>query len=145
MVEDVRTNVQSGHWVFRAGGAASAVAREAAQRDRCRDDARPADAIRTAAQLAKVVEQCPFDDRQRPRDVLVEGASAAAAKIEQEKSHRSADHVRGRGSTCASRIGLGRSKLAAALNKGAAAADGTTQLAHRHDTAGDGAGLFHGV
>lgn len=58
--DDVRTYVQSGNVVFRAGGTAAAAAstlRSASARATRLD---PAIAIRTASQLRSVIEACPF-------------------------------------------------------------------------------------
>ena len=58
---------------------------------------------------------------------LVEGAKGAAPKVDQEQFAPERYEVRGKEVYLYLPNGLGRSKLAAALTKGAAAADGTTR------------------
>ena len=88
----------------------------------------PPIAVRTAAQLAQVVERCPFDDTANVHvTFLVEGAKGAAPKVDQEQFAPERYEVRGKEVYLYLPNGLGRSKLAAALTKGAAAADGTTR------------------
>ena len=126
--EDVRTYVQSGNVVFRAGGAASAVARKLRSAIATETSVDPAIAIRTAAQLAKVVDQCPFDDTANVHvTFLVEGAKGAASNVDQDQFAPERYEVRGKEVYLYLPNGLGRSKLAAALSKGATAADGTTR------------------
>ena len=127
--DDVRTYVQSGNVVFRTrGAAAAAVAKKLRSAIAAGTSLNPAIAIRSAEQLAKVVEQCPFDDTANVHvTFLVEGAKHAAPKVEQEQFAPERYDVRGREVYLYLPNGLGRSKLAAALSKGAAAADGTTR------------------
>ena len=126
--EDVRTYVQSGNVVFRTGGAAAAVAQKLRSAIAAETSLNPPIAIRSAAQLAKVVEQCPFDDTANVHvTFLVEGAKGAAPKVDQEQFAPERYEVRGKEVYLYLPNGLGRSKLAAALSKGAAAADGTTR------------------
>jgi uncharacterized protein (DUF1697 family) len=126
--DDVRTYVQSGNVVFRTSGAAAAVAKKLRSAIAAGTSLNPAIAIRSAEQLAKVVEQCPFDDTANVHvTFLVEGAKHAAPKVEQEQFAPERYDVRGREVYLYLPNGLGRSKLAAALSKGAAAADGTTR------------------
>ena len=126
--DDVRTYVQSGNVVFRTSGAAAAVAKKLRSAIAAGTSLDPAIAIRSAAQLAKVVEQCPFDDTASVHvTFLVEGAKGAAPKVDQEQFAPERYDVRGKEVYLYLPNGLGRSKLAAALSKGAAAADGTTR------------------
>ena len=126
--DDVRTYVQSGNVVFRTGRAATAVARKLRSAIAAETSRDPAIAVRTAAQLAKVVEQCPFDDTANVHvTFLVEGAKGAAPKVDQQQFAPERYKVRGKEVYMYLPNGLGRSKLVQALTKGAAAADGTTR------------------
>ena len=126
--DDVRTYVQSGNVVFSAMGAASAVARKLRSAIAAETKLDPPIAIRTAAQLAKVVERCPFDDTANVHvTFLVEGAKGAAPKVDREQFAPERYDVKGKEVYLYLPTGLGRSKLAAALSKGAAAANGTTR------------------
>jgi uncharacterized protein (DUF1697 family) len=126
---DVRTYVQSGNVVFRTAASASAAARAlrtavaaaVAHLD-------PGVAVRTLAQMQAVVDRCPFDDAARVHvTFLVEGAQARTVAIDAERFAPEAFVARGREIYLYLPNGMGRSKLAQALGRGGAAADGTTR------------------
>ena len=125
---DVRTYVQSGNVVFRTGGSAAKVA--AALRSALAAEASidAAIAIRTATQLASVVERCPFDDTANVHvTFLVEGAKRATPNVDAEQFAPERFAVGRREIYLYLPNGIGRSKMAAALGRGGAAADGTTR------------------
>ena len=79
-------------------GAAAAVARKLRSAIAAETTLDPPIAIRTAAQLAKVVEQCPFDDTANVHvTFLVEGAKGAAPKVDQEQFAPERYDVQGQG------------------------------------------------
>jgi uncharacterized protein (DUF1697 family) len=126
---DVRTYVQSGNVVFGASGPAAKVA--AALRAAVREVAPtvdPAVALRTEEQLRAVVDGCPFAD---PASVhvtfLVEGARPRPLPDDLGRFAPEEAVARGREVYLLLPNGIGRSKLAAALTRGGAGADGTTR------------------
>jgi uncharacterized protein (DUF1697 family) len=126
---DVRTYVQSGNVVFRTGGSASAAAkalRAAIAAAVAHLD--PAVAVRTVAELQAVVDHCPFDDTAHVHvTFLVEGAKPRPVAIDAERYAPEEFVARGREIYLHLPNGMGRSKLALALGRGGAAADGTTR------------------
>lgn len=126
--EDVRTYVQSGNVVFRANGSRAAVAKSLRAAIAAETPVDPAIAIRTADQLAKVVDGCPFDDTANVHvTFLVEGASSSRPHVDPDQFEPERYAIRGSEVYLYLPNGMGRSKLAQALSKGKAAADGTTR------------------
>lgn len=126
--DDVRTYVQSGNVVFGSSGSARAVAERLRAAIAAATPVDPGIAIRTAAQLAKVVAGCPFDDTDHVHATfLVEGASATRPSIDADLFDPERFEVKPREIYLYLPNGIGRSKLAAALSKGKASADGTTR------------------
>jgi len=126
--DDVRTYVQSGNLVFRAAGSAaeaSTALRESLQAETGRDIAV---AIRTAAQMAAVVERCPFEDTASVHvTFLVDGVRATKPTVDGDAFAPERYEVRGREVYLYLPSGIGRSPLAQALTKAGRAADGTTR------------------
>ncbi len=126
--EDVSTYVQSGNVVFRAPGSAAAVAKALRSAIAAETPLHPEVAVRTAAQLAKVVEDCPFDDTANVHvTFLVDGASATKPTVDPDDFAPERFDVRGTQVYLYLPNGIGRSKLAQALGKGAAKTAGTTR------------------
>ena len=125
--EDVRTYVQSGNVVFRSGGSAGEVGRTLRAALESETGRESAVATRTAAQLANVVDGCPFDDTAGVHvTFLVDGVAEArppdldASRFEPERFA-----TRGREVYLYLPDGIGRSRLAQALARGTT--DGTTR------------------
>lgn len=126
--EDAKTYVQSGNIVFRASGSAAAVAKRLRTAIAAETPLDPGVAIRTAAQLAKVVDKCPFDDTDHVHvTFLVEGASASRPSVDPDRFDPERYAVKGREVYLYLPNGIGRSKLAAALSKGKSATAGTSR------------------
>jgi uncharacterized protein (DUF1697 family) len=125
---DVRTYVQSGNVVFRTGGAAAKVARDLRAAIASASGVDVALAVRTAAQLDRVIADCPFDDTAHVHvTFLVEGATAPTPSIDEEAFAPERYAVDGRQVYLYLPNGMGRSKLAVALSRGKAGAAGTTR------------------
>ncbi|MGH9271842.1 MAG: DUF1697 domain-containing protein [Ilumatobacteraceae bacterium] len=126
--EDVHTYVQSGNVVFRSSGAAAAVAKQLRSAIAAETSLDPGIAVRTAAQLTKVVDGCPFDDTANVHvTFLVEGATPKASAVDPDEFAPERFAVKGREVYLYLPNGMGRSKLAVALSKGKATLDGTTR------------------
>jgi uncharacterized protein (DUF1697 family) len=126
---DVRTYVQSGNLVFRTAGSASAAARALrAGVDAAVAHLDPGVAVRTVAEMQAVVDHCPFDDTAHVHvTFLVEGATPRPVAVDAERFAPEEFVARGRETYLYLPNGMGRSKLAAALGRGGASADGTTR------------------
>jgi uncharacterized protein (DUF1697 family) len=126
---DVRTYVQSGNVVFRTSGSGAAVA--SSLRAAVREVAPhldPAVALRTATRLQAVVDGCPFPDPAKVHvTFLVEGARPRPLPEGLDRFAPEAVVVHGREVYLFLPDGIGRSKLAAALTRGGAGAEGTTR------------------
>jgi uncharacterized protein (DUF1697 family) len=124
---DVRTYVQSGNAVFRTSASASraSAALRAAIKEATTLD--PEVAVRTAAELRKVIDACPFEDTSSVHvTFLVDGAKPAAPKLDADAFAPERFETRGRETYLYLPNGIGRSKLAQALATGAKL-DGTTR------------------
>jgi uncharacterized protein (DUF1697 family) len=126
---DVRTYVQSGNLVFRTGGSAAAAARDLrAAVAGALPHLDPAVAIRTPKQLQAVVDRCPFADTAKVHvTFLVEGAKARPLPTDLDRFAPEEAAAVGREVYLFLPDGMGRSKLAVALTRGGAGADGTTR------------------
>jgi uncharacterized protein (DUF1697 family) len=125
--EDVRTYVQSGNVVFRAGGSAQEVGRRLRAALESQTGRESAVATRTAAQLGRVVDGCPFDDTASVHvTFLVDGAAKAAPPALDPPAFEPERFVtKGREVYLYLPGGIGRSRLAQALSRGNT--DGTTR------------------
>ena len=84
--------------------------------------------MRTAAQLSKIVDGCPFDDTANVHvTFLVDGATATKPAIDPDDFAPERFEVRGKQVYLYLPNGIGRSKLAQALSRGAAKSAGTTR------------------
>jgi uncharacterized protein (DUF1697 family) len=125
---DVQTYVQSGNVVFRSSGSLTAIAEELRAAIATATSLDPAIAVRTEQQLAKIVEDCPFVDTANVHvTFLVEGAKAKVPAVDPERFAPERFAVKGKQVYLYLPNGMGRSKLAQALSKGAATMDGTTR------------------
>jgi len=126
--DDVATYVQSGNVVFRASGSGPAVTRALRSAIAAETSLHPEVAVRTAAQLSNVVDGCPFDDTANVHvTFLVDGATAAKPAIDPDDFAPEQFEVRGKQVYLYLPNGIGRSKLAQALSRGAAKTAGTTR------------------
>jgi len=126
--ESVQTYVQSGNVVFRATGSAAKAATTLRKAIAAETTLDPAIAVRTAAQLAKVVDACPFDDTANVHVTFrVEGGKALRSDVDGEGFEPERYEASGDEAYLYLPNGMGRSKLAVALSKGKAAMDGTTR------------------
>lgn len=125
---DVHTYLQSGNLVFRtdlSAAAASTALQHALTTEAERD---LAVATRTAAQLAAVVERCPFADTATVHVTFtVDGADPTPPDLDPDAFAPERFEVRGREIYLHLPGGMGRSRLAAALAKGQRGATGTTR------------------
>lgn len=125
---DVRTYVQSGNVVFRARGSAMDVTAQLRGAIAAASSVDPPIAIRTDRQLSEVVTACPFDDTAHVHvTFLLEGATASTPKLDEDGFTPERFEVRGRETYLYLPSGIGRSNLAQALSRGAAAGAGTTR------------------
>jgi uncharacterized protein (DUF1697 family) len=125
---DVRTYVQSGNVVFRTSASAAKAAKALREALAAGTNVDPALALRTPAQLAAVVDDCPFDDTAHVHvTFLVEGASPRALTVERDRFAPEQAAAHGREVYLYLPDGIGRSKLAAVLARGTAGAEGTTR------------------
>ena len=126
--EDVQTYVQSGNVVFRSAGSATGVAKQLRTAIAAETPLDPGIAVRTPAQLAELVNGCPFDDTANVHvTFLVEGATPQASAVDPDEFAPERFAVCGREVYLYLPNGMGRSKLAVALSKGKATLDGTTR------------------
>jgi uncharacterized protein (DUF1697 family) len=125
---DVRTYVQSGNIVFRTGAPAAKAAATLRSAIAGATALDPALAVRTPAQMAAVVDGCPFEDTAHVHvTFLVEGAKPRALAIDLDRFAPEQAAAVGRQVYLYLPDGIGRSKLAAVLSRGPAGADGTTR------------------
>ncbi len=126
--EHVRTYVQSGNVVFTT---TKKVADATAALRRALTDATGHDigvAMRTSSEMAKVVDNCPFDDVAHVHVAfLVDGAQKSPPKVAPDQFAPERFEVRGRETYLYLPDGIGRSKLAAALAKGGDGRSGTVR------------------
>ncbi|MGI9051169.1 MAG: DUF1697 domain-containing protein [Ilumatobacteraceae bacterium] len=126
--EDVATYVQSGNVVLRGTGSGSKVAATLRAAIAAGTSLDPAIAVRTAAQLAKIVDACPYDDTTNVHVTFrVEGGTALRADVQEAGFQPERYSVCGDEAYLYLPNGMGRSKLAGALSKGTTAQDGTTR------------------
>lgn len=125
---DVRTYLQSGNVLFPTSmpvAKASAALRQALTEASGHEiDV----ALRTAGQMTEVVEQCPFEDVDRVHVAfLIDGAEPTPPTVEPDAFVPERFAVRGRETYLYLPDGIGRSKLAAALSRGADARTATVR------------------
>jgi len=126
--DDVQTYLQSGNLVFRTTLSAAKATTALQGALRAESGRELAVAMRTAQQLAAVVEKCPFRDTKSVHvTFVVDGARPTPPEVDPEAFAPERFEVRGREIYLHLPDGMGRSRLAQALAKGQRGANGTTR------------------
>lgn len=125
---DVETYLQSGNLVASVTGSPTDAAAALRQGIAAATSLDPGIATRTAAQLAAVVERCPFDDEDDVHvSFLLDGARRTAPTVHPSDFEPEQWAVSGRQTYLLLPGGIGRSKLAAALARGRGGAESTVR------------------
>lgn len=126
--DDVQTYLQSGNLVFRTTMSATKATTALQRALRAESGRDLAVATRTAAQMASVVERCPFPETEKVHvTFVVDGARPTPPDVDPAAFLPERFEARGREIYLHLPDGMGRSRLAQALAKGQRGASGTTR------------------